>query len=111
MDDSPSSLKGRRPLAEMHGVNSNTKSPKLAELAVKPIKEVHSLGVLHTDPAERNMLWNEESGTVYLIDFERAVMQVRRKDKNEVNERCTLPNLGRKHKLAARNALREVQAE
>jgi len=35
-------------------------------------KAIHSLGVLHKDLEPRNILWNEETGRVMVIDFERA---------------------------------------
>ncbi|KAF2179925.1 hypothetical protein K469DRAFT_730386 [Zopfia rhizophila CBS 207.26] len=35
-------------------------------------KPIHDLGVLHKDLMPRNMLWNEETGQVMVIDFERA---------------------------------------
>lgn len=58
LDGSPSALKDSRPLAEIQPANSTTKGPILADLAVEAIKEVHSLGVLHTDAVEMNMLRN-----------------------------------------------------
>ncbi|KAH8165240.1 hypothetical protein CIB48_g3011 [Xylaria polymorpha] len=33
---------------------------------------IHNLGVLHKDLEPRNILWNEETGRVMVIDFERA---------------------------------------
>ncbi|KAF1971104.1 hypothetical protein BU23DRAFT_570110 [Bimuria novae-zelandiae CBS 107.79] len=33
---------------------------------------IHNLGVLHKDLEPRNILWNEDTGRVMLIDFERA---------------------------------------
>ena len=35
-------------------------------------RAIHDLGVLHKDLMPRNMLWNEETGQVMVIDFERA---------------------------------------
>ncbi|KAF1992918.1 hypothetical protein P154DRAFT_528154 [Amniculicola lignicola CBS 123094] len=35
-------------------------------------KAIHSLGILHKDLEPRNILWNEETGRVMVIDFERA---------------------------------------
>ncbi|RYN62676.1 hypothetical protein AA0117_g12905 [Alternaria alternata] len=38
---------------------------------------IHGLGVLHRDLMPRNILWNEETGHVMVIDFERAEMEQR----------------------------------
>ncbi|KAG9193942.1 hypothetical protein G6011_03977 [Alternaria panax] len=38
---------------------------------------IHRLGVLHRDLVLRNILWNEETGHVMVIDFERAEMEQR----------------------------------
>ncbi|KAI5362607.1 hypothetical protein J4E82_011684, partial [Alternaria postmessia] len=38
---------------------------------------IHRLGVLHRDLMLRNILWNEETGHVMVIDFERAEMEQR----------------------------------
>ncbi|KAF2690363.1 hypothetical protein K458DRAFT_427117 [Lentithecium fluviatile CBS 122367] len=35
-------------------------------------RAIHNLGVLHKDLEPRNILWNEETGRVMVIDFERA---------------------------------------
>lgn len=35
-------------------------------------RAIHNLGVLHKDLEPRNILWNEETGGVMVIDFERA---------------------------------------
>ncbi|KAF2174667.1 hypothetical protein K469DRAFT_456143, partial [Zopfia rhizophila CBS 207.26] len=36
------------------------------------VRAIHNLGVWHKDLRPRNMLWNEETGQVMVIDFERA---------------------------------------
>lgn len=41
-------------------------------------RAIHDLGVLHKDLEPRNILWNEETGQVMIIDFERAVVVERR---------------------------------
>ncbi|OWY49425.1 metalloprotease [Alternaria alternata] len=38
---------------------------------------IHGLGVLHKDLMPRNILWNEETKHVMVIDFERAEMEQR----------------------------------
>ncbi|KNG46173.1 hypothetical protein TW65_07084 [Stemphylium lycopersici] len=38
---------------------------------------IHRLGVLHKDLMPRNILWNEETGRVMVIDFERAEIEQR----------------------------------
>ncbi|KAF1816977.1 hypothetical protein P152DRAFT_5307 [Eremomyces bilateralis CBS 781.70] len=46
--------------------------PRILRLVRSSIRAVASLGIVHNDLALRNMLWNEETGKVMLIDFERA---------------------------------------
>ncbi|KAF1809208.1 hypothetical protein P152DRAFT_172672 [Eremomyces bilateralis CBS 781.70] len=46
--------------------------PRILRLIRSSIQAVASLGIVHNDLALRNMLWNEETGKVMLIDFERA---------------------------------------
>ncbi|KAF1976070.1 hypothetical protein BU23DRAFT_631413, partial [Bimuria novae-zelandiae CBS 107.79] len=36
------------------------------------VQAIHNLGVLHKDLEPRNILWNEDTGRVIVIDFERA---------------------------------------
>ncbi|KAH8710247.1 hypothetical protein GQ44DRAFT_752488 [Phaeosphaeriaceae sp. PMI808] len=35
-----------------------------------PTRTIHNLGVLHNDLESRNILWNEETGRVMVVDFE-----------------------------------------
>jgi hypothetical protein len=45
---------------------------EVARLADCSAQAIHNLGVLHNDFMPRNMLWNEETGQVMVVDFERA---------------------------------------
>ncbi|OCK92599.1 uncharacterized protein K441DRAFT_569670, partial [Cenococcum geophilum 1.58] len=38
----------------------------------RSVRAIHGLRVLHKDLMPRNILWNEETGQVMVIDFERA---------------------------------------
>ncbi|EER22899.1 hypothetical protein CPC735_021980 [Coccidioides posadasii C735 delta SOWgp] len=40
--------------------------------ALKSLRAIHALGVLHRDIELRNMFWTEESKSILVIDFERA---------------------------------------
>ncbi|KAH8708410.1 hypothetical protein GQ44DRAFT_628179 [Phaeosphaeriaceae sp. PMI808] len=44
----------------------------VTQLAECSAQAIHNLGVLHKDFMPRNMLWNDETGRVMVIDFERA---------------------------------------
>ncbi|KAI0528405.1 hypothetical protein GGR58DRAFT_509396 [Xylaria digitata] len=52
--------------------------PYIAQLIDCSARAVHEHGVLHRDLMPRNMLWNEETGQVMVIDFERAELVKRR---------------------------------
>jgi len=46
----------------------------LEAMVMHSIEDIHQAGVLHTDTRAANMLWNQETGRVMLIDFERSEM-------------------------------------
>ncbi|KAF1364326.1 hypothetical protein EJ07DRAFT_100012 [Lizonia empirigonia] len=46
--------------------------PIIAKQVNYSAQSIHKLGVLHKDLEPRNILWNEETGRVMVIDFERA---------------------------------------
>ncbi|RFU31113.1 hypothetical protein B7463_g5223, partial [Scytalidium lignicola] len=41
-------------------------------MVTRSIEDIHRAGVLHKDARSANMLWNQETGRVMLIDFERS---------------------------------------
>ena len=51
---------------------------RLIRLAEVSLHAIHELGVLHSDPIAGNMVYNEDSGRVMFIDFERAQFERRR---------------------------------
>ncbi|PVI00766.1 hypothetical protein DM02DRAFT_718203 [Periconia macrospinosa] len=58
---------------------------------------IHKLGVLHKDLVPRNILWNEETGRVMVIDFERSEIVAQRpalaiKDTNRKSKRQHVPD-------------------
>lgn len=63
-----------RTLAKRHEIEQNW----LIRQAEVSLHAIHGLGVLHNDPIPGNMVWNEDSGRVMYIDFERAQFQERR---------------------------------
>ncbi|KAJ6189594.1 hypothetical protein N7519_004502 [Penicillium mononematosum] len=63
-----------RTLAERHEIEPD----QLIRLAEVSLHAIHGLGVLHSDPIAGNMVYNEDSGRVMFIDFERAEFQKRR---------------------------------
>ncbi|CAI7673775.1 unnamed protein product [Penicillium palitans] len=63
-----------RTLAKRHEIDRNW----LIQQAETSLHAIHGLGVLHNDPIPGNMIWNEGSGRVMYIDFERAQFQDRR---------------------------------
>lgn len=63
-----------RTLAKRHEIDQNW----LIQQAETSLHAIHGLGVLHNDPIPGNMIWNEDSGRVMYIDFERAQFQDRR---------------------------------
>ncbi|KAJ6149209.1 hypothetical protein N7471_000408 [Penicillium samsonianum] len=63
-----------RTLAKRHEIEQNW----LIRQAEVSLHAIHGLGVLHNDPIPGNMVWNEDSGRVMYIYFERAQFQERR---------------------------------
>ena len=53
---------------------AHVKGKDIAQMAAECLTAIHAFGVLHRDAMTRNMLWNEESGRVMLVDFERSVV-------------------------------------
>ncbi|OQE15822.1 hypothetical protein PENFLA_c030G10051 [Penicillium flavigenum] len=63
-----------RTLAKRHEIEPD----QLIRLAEVSLHAIHGLGVLHSDPIAGNMVYNEDSGRIMFIDFERAEFQKRR---------------------------------
>ncbi|GAB0139112.1 hypothetical protein EsDP_00007327 [Epichloe bromicola] len=47
---------------------------KIRQEVVRSLRALHLHGVAHTDVRDTNVLWNEQSGRVMVIDFEQAVL-------------------------------------
>ncbi|KAL2015081.1 hypothetical protein VTK56DRAFT_6331 [Thermocarpiscus australiensis] len=63
-----------RPLSRcIDGINKTT----AIDLATKAYSELHRLQVLHVDAELRNLLYDADSGTLMVIDFERAELRGR----------------------------------
>ncbi|KAI1375768.1 hypothetical protein F4677DRAFT_420659 [Hypoxylon crocopeplum] len=54
--------------------NFDSKEDNLGQELVQSVRELHSMGVAHTDVRMPNMLWNQENGRLMMIDFERALL-------------------------------------
>jgi RIO-like serine/threonine protein kinase len=54
-------------------LTENIRQERSQEL-VRSVHAIHSMGVVHGDIREPNVLWNSETGRVVVIDFERAVL-------------------------------------
>ena len=52
--------------------HSGVAREEIVSQASTSLQAIHDRGVYHGDVAMRNMFWGEESGTVLVIDFERA---------------------------------------
>ena len=64
-------------------------------MVTQSIEDIHHAGVLHADLRAANMLWNQETGRVMLIDFERSEMMGFRQalaesSPNRKRKRCLL---------------------
>ncbi|CAG7996873.1 unnamed protein product [Penicillium nalgiovense] len=75
-----------RTLAMEHGIEPD----QLIRLAEVSLHAIHRLGVLHSDPIAGNMVYNEDSGRVMFIDFERAQLEKRRPPLKSLspNQKC-----------------------
>ncbi|KAK7212726.1 hypothetical protein V2G26_019904 [Clonostachys chloroleuca] len=61
---------GGSSMAEALNVGETTKS--LQNMAIRSLRAIHQEGVIHKDIRLANMLFNRESNSVMMIDFERA---------------------------------------
>jgi hypothetical protein len=71
----------------------------------KSLGAIHQLGVVHQDPAPRNLCWNQEISEVMVLDFERSVviearpvlgiLSPNRKRKHRPCDRFSKPSCGR----------------
>lgn len=52
---------------------------QMLQQAANSLQAVHALGVLHSDPIPGNIVWDERNGRVMFIDFERSIIQNKRR--------------------------------
>ena len=60
------------------GINGGNKTGILSNIS-NAMEAIHRLRVLHCDPMPRNIMWDEKSGAVQIVDFERSKVQEQQK--------------------------------
>ena len=56
-------------------ISDDTERQELVQKTMRSIQAINQLGVVHKDIRAANLLWNQETSQVMLIDFERSEIQ------------------------------------